>query len=66
MPPSAQLAAERTIWLVAPGNLVSSLVRKGLAAQSEPAMQRKKGFPVFAVSATAQPIGLAQVRLDVF
>lgn len=56
-----QLAAARSMAL---GDVISELAFKGLEAQNRAAVTRKNGFPVFAVSGHAPPIGLQDVKRD--
>lgn len=56
-----RLAAARSMAL---GDVISELALKGLEAQSQPAIARKSGFPIFSVPAGAPTLGLQDVKRD--
>lgn len=56
-----RLAAARSMAL---GDVISELALKGLETQSQAAITRKSGFPVFAVPAGAPTLGLQDVKRD--
>ena len=56
-----RLAAARSMAL---GDVISELALKGLESQSQPAIARKNGFPIFSVPAGAPTLGLQDVKRD--